>query len=122
MQSDYKHISKLTSLKTNVNEEVYNDIANFVFYTLAQNMKKPKGLIYNLLGIGFWFLRRKRLLIKMNMYNENHQPDWASSLGIDGKDIPEIMKIFKDRLEEYDIYMLEKNEVKKKRNEIKSSL
>lgn len=117
MQSDYKEITKLTSLKTGIDEQVYKDLCNFLFLKTSNEMKKPKNLIIRLRGIGSWFLRMKRLKIKLGLYEKNNEPDWSESIGIDGKEIPEIIRIFKDRLSDYGRYIEKRNEIKKIRNE-----
>ena len=66
MQSDYKELVKLTSWRTGVNEQIYKDLCNFLFAKTAEEMKKPKNLIIRLRGVGSWFLRMKRLKIKLH--------------------------------------------------------
>lgn len=122
MQSDYKELVKLTSWRTGVNEQVYKDLCNFLFTKTAEEMKKPRNLIIRLRGVGSWFLRQKRLKIKLSLYEQYNEPDWGQSIGIDGEEIPEIIKIFKERLEDYKRYVEKRAEIKKLRSEYKANL
>lgn len=85
-------------------------------------MKKPKNLIIRLRGVGSWFLRMKRLKIKIALYEEFHSPDWGQSIGVDGEEIPEIMKIFRDRLKDYEKYVEKRKLIKGLRNEYKANI
>jgi len=122
MQSDYKELVKLTSWRTGVNEQIYKDLCNFLFAKTAEEMKKPKNLIIRLRGVGSWFLRMKRLKIKIALYEEFHSPDWGQSIGVDGEEIPEIMKIFRDRLKDYEKYVEKRKLIKGLRNEYKANI
>ena len=122
MQSDYKELVKLTSWRTGVNERIYKDLCNFLFAKTAEEMKKPKNLIIRLRGVGSWFLRMKRLKIKIALYEEFHSPDWGQSIGVDGEEIPEVMKIFRDRLKDYEKYVEKRKLIKGLRNEYKANI
>lgn len=119
MQSDWKEIYKITALKTGKSENLYKDIGNFVFASLNKNLKKPKSLIIKLKGIGYWYLRKYRIERKV----EDFDPDkpvkinkWAESMGIfPHENKLEMIKIFKERLKDYDEYIKLRGEVKAER-------
>lgn len=120
MQSDHKEIYKLSAKRTGKDEVLYKDIGNFVFAELYSMFRKPKSLIIKLKGVGFWFLRRKRLFGVINMYPpdfEKKQEDFSSEYAfLKNENKKEIYTLFQERLKEYESYAQEKTVVRKERN------
>ena len=120
MQSDYKEIYKLTAKRTSKNEVLYKDIGNFVFTELYNMLRKPNSLIIKLKGIGFWFLRRKRLAGVIKLYPadyEKKQEDFSSEYGfLKNENKKEIHALFMERLKDYEEYAEEKRKIRTERN------
>ena len=118
MQSDYKEIYKLTAKRTSKNEVLYKDIGNFVFTELYNMLRKPNSLIIKLKGIGFWFLRRKRLAGVIKLYPadyEKKQEDFSSEYGfLKNENKKEIHALFMERLKDYEEYAEEKEKSEQK--------
>jgi hypothetical protein len=126
MQSDPKEIYKLTAIEGKGTEQEYKDIGNFVFNSLYANLRRPKSLIIKLKGVGTWFLRRKRMQIVIDVFPPNFNKkseDFDHPLDLlKHENKIEIYNIFKERLKEYDEYIKDREEVKKKRYERQSLL
>lgn len=116
MQSDYKTIYKMTAERTGKSEQMYKDLGNFVFAQLYKNFRNPKSIIIKLKGIGFWYLRKKRLEILLTRYA--YDPEKGSPFE-DEEQTQEVMKL---RLEDYKRYTEDKAEIRKKRNETQTLL
>lgn len=120
MQSDYKEIYKMTAKRTGKDEFLYKDIGNFVFAELYSMFRKPKWLIIKLKGIGFWFLRRKRLYGVINMYPPNFEKteeDFTSQYSfLKNENKKAIYTLFQERLKEYEEYVKDKKFIRTERN------
>lgn len=121
MQSDFKELAKLTSWKTGIEEQKYIDIFRFVCNDTAKQLKEPKNLIYFLKGIGSWYLRKKRLEIKLELFYD-YNPGLCASIGVDEAELPRMMQIFTDRLEDYKKYTNLKQETKIRKDEARALL
>ena len=121
MQSDYHQIYKLTAERTGKSESIYKDIGNLVFKSLSDNMKRPKKLIFKLKGIGYWYLRRNRIIATIEMFppDSDKQSNETPNLSFDKV---EIHALFKERIKDYDKYVEQKSEIRKKRNETQTLL
>jgi len=118
MQSDHKEIYRLTAERTHHNEQIYKDIGNFVFTELASMLKKPKSLIIKLKGIGSWRLRKKRMDIVVDGYKDGIVDQFTSPLTLQiFKDRREQYEIFIERLKEYEEYIILRNQLRTNRNE-----
>lgn len=114
MQSDWKQIYKLTSERTEKAEQTYKDIGNFVFASLAANLRKPKSLIIKLKGVGSWYLRKQRMLTTVNSRvdtaqrtqfdNEEQLREWLERM--------EIHNLFIARLKDYEEYLKLRDEIR----------
>lgn len=108
MQSDHRFICKLTALRTGKDEKIYRDISTFIFAAANKELKKPKSLIMRLKGIGYWYLRKKRIVKKVTDF-----PKWDSQDPIK----IELNNILIERVKEYEEYSQQRIETKQKRKE-----
>ncbi len=121
MQSNTSEIYKLTSKRTGKSEQSYKDIGNFIFSELYKEQKRPSKLIIKLKGLGSFFLRKKRVQEIMNCYPKEFsrtKEDFSSErqfLKYENK--KEIHEIFTERLKDYEEYLQERNQIRKKRYE-----
>lgn len=126
MQTDNKELYKLTSARTGKDEILYKDVGNFVFAELASMLRKPKSLIIKLRGVGFWFLRRKRLFGVLKMYPadwEKKQEEFSSEYAfLKNENKKEIHSLFMERLKEYEEYASEKTKIRQERNKTQALL
>lgn len=114
MQSDYKEICKITSQRTGKSEQLYKDLANFVFASLYKNMRRPKNLIIKLRGIGFWYLRKKRMIGHLEFppdYNKKKEDFKHELAWVKNENRKEMHAIFRERLKEYEEYSEEKRKI-----------
>lgn len=121
MQSDSKQIYKITAERTGKPEETYKDIGNFVFKELNSYLSQPKSLITKLKGVGYWFLRKKRIQIILEQHSveegkqrrdfrkDSHYEKYCDKLLR--------QQIFKERIIEYNEYVTLKDGIRKKRYE-----
>ena len=119
MQSDHKEIYRLTAKRTDKAEQTYKDLGNFVFASLAANLRKPKSLIIKLKGVGSWYLRKRRMVVAVAQrepYIDRKQFDTEDQLR-EWLEKKEIYNIFKARLKDYDEYIKNRDEVRKIRYE-----
>lgn len=126
MQSDIKEIYRITSERTGKKEDIYKDIGNFVFTELYSMMKKPKSLIIKLKGVGFWFLRKKRLHLFMEKnsttFNKKREDFSNNDEFLRNENQRELYLLFAERLKEYDEYIELKKEIRGKRNKMQDLL
>ena len=126
MQSDYKQIYKIAAEENNISEQLYKDLGNFVFAALYAEMRKPSKLILKLKGVGFWYLRKKRMEIVLREYPMDYsktETDFSSKFGLfKYESKKEIHSIFKSRLHDYQEFITERNEVRKLRYESQTLL
>ena len=121
MQSDWNEIYKLTSQRTGKSTERYKEVGNFIFKSLYTNVRRPKSLIIKLKGVGTWYLRRSRMDTAVNMFPPDFDKKPSETdfhlkvLKYENK--IEIYNLFLERLKEYDSYISEKQQIRKKRNE-----
>lgn len=112
--------------KHDISEQIYKDIGNFVFAALYAEMRRPSKLILKLKGVGFWYLRKKRMEIVLKEYPLDYsktETDFSSKFGLfKYENKKEIHNIFKLRLQEYEQFIADRNEVRKLRNEPKALL
>lgn len=119
MQSDWKEIYKLTAERTENAEQTYKDIGNFVFASLAANLRKPKSLIIKLKGVGSWYLRKRRIVLTVNsrypnfdrtsFNTEDDLREWIEKM--------DMHRLLKARLKEYEEYIKDRDTVRKIRYE-----
>jgi hypothetical protein len=121
MQTELKHIYQTLAEETGKSEELYKDIGSFIFRETSRMLKEPSSLILKLRGIGSWHLRKRRMEIMVNEWQEikpkareefNHEYEYQSYNERYKRYIN-----FKERLKEYDKYLEIKQEVRLKRNE-----
>jgi hypothetical protein len=110
MQSEAKHIYNITSRRTGVDEQVYKDIGSFVFDTVHSCLSKPKSLILKLKGLGFWYLKRKRMKEVIGCYPSYYEIEGYNEFESETALLrfvnkQELYKIFKARLLDYDEYI-----------------
>lgn len=119
MQSDHKEIYKLTAKRTEKAEQTYKDLGNFVFASLAANLRKPKSLIIKLKGVGSWYLRKRRMEVTVAQrepHIDRKQFDTEDQLR-EWLEKKEMYNIFKARLVDYEEYIKDRNTVRKIRYE-----
>ncbi len=119
MQSDHKEIYKLTAKRTEKAEQTYKDLGNFVFASLAANLRKPKSLIIKLKGVGSWYLRKRRMVTAVTQRapsidrkqfdTEDQLREWLEKM--------EMYNLFKARLADYEEYIKDRDKVRKIRYE-----
>lgn len=115
MQSDYREICKITSSRTGKSEQLYRDLSNFIFADLAKNIRRPKTLIIKLKGIGFWFLRKKKILdyIKFPPHYDKKREDFTHDILWNANEQrKELFVLFAERLKEYDKFLEKKSKIK----------
>ena len=122
MQSDHKQVYKFTAQRTGRNEQMYKDLGNFVFTEVLSHMKKPTCLIIKLKGIGTWWLRKKRMEIILGEWDERAKVKTRDQFESDNAfntylEEHEMVKIFEDRLKEYEEYIEIRNRLRKERYE-----
>lgn len=118
MQSDHNEVYKLTSIRTGKPESLYKDIGNFVFKELNSFFTTPKSLIVKLKGVGFWYLRKKRMDASLsNLLEEGKtREDFRKQQGFDNYcEGLRMQKIFQERMPEYEEYLKINKELKRKR-------
>lgn len=117
MQSNVKDIARLTSERTGVPEQEYKDMLDVVFHTLYKKLRRPNSLIVKLKGVGSWYLRRKRMVEMVEKYPPKAPKDngFKDLALFKYENRVEIYEIFKKRLVEYEEYINERNEIRKKR-------
>lgn len=120
MQSDCKEIYKLTAKRTGKSEDLYKDVGNSVFTELYNMFRKPNSLITKLKGIGFWFLRRKRLYGAVERFPANYEKtaeDYGTEFSfVRNENKKEIHELFKERLKDYHEYVEMKRQIRIERN------
>lgn len=116
MQTDWKIAYKLTSERTGKSEKLYKDIGDYVFKELWSCLRRPKSLITKLKGIGFWFLRKKRMEATIKIYPIDYdktREDFKHDLDfLKYENKREIYELFKKRLIDYEEYITLKKEIK----------
>lgn len=116
MQSDCKKIYQLTAQKTGKSEQFYKDVGGFVFSCLYSRLRRPKSLIIKLKGVGRWYLRKKRMEIFMRYFNPLLNIETTNPVTlIRHENRLEISKLFEQRLKEYEKYIEQRDETRKKR-------
>jgi hypothetical protein len=101
---------------------MYKDLGNFVFQEAYSMMRNPKSLIIKLKGVGAWHLRKKRMDIVVTQYPDRGlvktREDFESDSGYEEYlEKHTQYNIFKERLVDYEKYLLIKDEIKTKRRE-----
>jgi hypothetical protein len=121
MQSNPTEIYSITSKRTGKSEQTYKDIGNFIFSELYKEQRRPSKLIIKIKSLGSFFLRRKRLKEILNYYPDGFsrtKEDFSSErqfLKYENK--KEIYEIFTERLEDYEEYIKERNQIREIRYE-----
>lgn len=85
-------------------------------------MRNPKSLILKLKGVGNWHLRKKRMDIVVNQWTDRGLVRSREEFESDGSYNEYLEKhtqynLFKERLVEYDKYLILKEQTNKKRRE-----
>lgn len=124
MQSDIKDIYKITSSRTGVSEQIYKDLGNFIFKDVKSNLEKPKSLIIKLKGIGYWYLKLKKMKEAISYFPLHYEIDGFSDFPSEQALLKfinkqELYKIFKARLLDYQDYITIKEEIKILKDEFK---
>lgn len=122
MQSDPKEIYRITAARTGGNAQVYKDIGNFVMKATVDHIKRPNTLIIKLKGLGFWYLRKKRIDRILSYYPSYYEiegySDFCSEYAfLNFQNKQELYKILKARQADYQLYLQKKAEVKLKKDE-----
>lgn len=121
MQSDNHQIYKLTAERTGKPSSLYKELGTCVFSCLYKHLRRPKSLITKLKGVGTWYLRRERIRILLEVFPpdfEKKPEDFKHPLSlVEHENKLEIFKIFTERMKEYDEYIEQRNETRKKRYE-----
>lgn len=117
MQSEMKHIYKMTADRTGEDEQTYKDIGNTVFAHLNGLLRRPPSLIMKLKGVGSWYLRKKRMEIITTHYPpQEKNPESAHGIMKQENKI-ELYNLFTERLKDYELYLAIRNEIREKRRE-----
>lgn len=127
MQTNHLDIYKMLALEKGKNEQTYKDIGSFIFKETAKMLKEPTSLILKLKGIGSWHLRKKRMEIVVNEWEDRSikrdrsefPSDDAYSIWLE-KHLRYIN--FQQRLLEYDRYLSIKKQIREKRYETQTLL
>lgn len=122
MQSDIKNIYRLTAARTGRAEQMYKDLGNFVQQEIYNSLRKPKSLIIKVKGLGYWYLRKKKMQDFIRMYPPYYDiegfNDFESEAALKKfENKQELYLILKARLEDYKKFLDKKSETKQKRNE-----
>lgn len=120
MQSDPKEIYRLTSERTEKDENTYKEIGNFVFSSLYSHLRRPKSLRIRLLGVGIWYVRKARLQVMTTLFPpdfDKKPEDFTSELKLfEHENKIELYNIFMERLKDYEKYSKAKADIKEIRN------
>jgi hypothetical protein len=124
MQSSSKEIYQITAARTGKDEQLYKDIGNFIQKETAQHLKRPKNLIIKVKGLGFWFLRRARVIKALSWFPKEYEDSGYVEFNpnrpfLKSENKREIYETFKARLADYDKYLAKKAENKKLKDEFK---
>lgn len=107
---------KLTSERTGKSELVYKDLGNYIFKEVHSCLNRPRSLIIKLKGVGFWYLRKKRMETILKHYPvdyEKNREDFSSDIDfLKHEDKKEIHDLFKERLVDYEKYLKIRRKIK----------
>lgn len=122
MQSDIKQIYKLAAERTFKSEQMYKDLGNFVQQEIANVLKRPNSLITKVKGLGYWYLRKKKMKDFIRMYPPYYDiegfSDFESEAALKNfENKQELYLTFKARLLDYDRFLEKKAFIKQLRNE-----
>lgn len=118
MQSSWKEIYKKTAERTGKSEQDYKQIGNFVFHGLYTALRRPKNLIVKLKGVGFWYLRKRRVDYTLTRVPDPDKDDFKTELERTlYQNRIELYEILLERSKDYEKYIEVKKEIRKKRNE-----
>lgn len=122
MQSDIKQIYKLTSARTGKQEDLYKEVGNFVQQEIYDQLKRPKSLILKVKGLGYWYLRKKKIEDFIRMYPPYYDiqgfDDFESEAALKKfENKQELYLLLKERLLDYKKFLEKKEIIKKLRNE-----
>ena len=122
MQTNHLDIYKQLAQEKGKSEQMYKDLGSFIFKETSRLLKNPSSLILKLKGIGSWHLRKKRMEILISEWPEREKVRTREEFGSDSgydqyMEKHRLFKVFKERLVEYEQYLTQKAEVRKKRNE-----
>jgi len=117
----------MTSERTGKSEQMYKDLGSFVFKETAKALKKPTTLILKLKGLGSWHLRRRRMQIILGEWDERAKVKTREEFNSDVTfnlylERHALVKIFEDRLKDYERYLSIKKEIREKRYETQTLL
>jgi len=121
MQTDWNELYRLTAERTGKSEDLYKEIGNAVFRSLAANVKRPKTLIIKLKGVGSWFLRKTRIektveLFPPNFDKKPNDDDYKLKI-LSYENKVEIYNLFKERIEDYKNYVAQKKRIQEIRRQ-----
>lgn len=115
------HLDIYTALaKEKGNEQTYKDIGSFIFRETAKMLKEPTSLILKLKGVGSWHLRKKRMEIVVNEWEDRSKvrprEEFPSDLSYNIYLEKHLRYInFQQRLKEYEKYLSIKKQIREKR-------
>lgn len=127
MQSDAKELYKITAQRTGKCEAVYKDVGNFIQQELYTVLREPRSIITKLKGVGSWYLRKRRLEQILRCFPPYYEQEGFSDFESERAfltfvDKQKFYKNFKERLKEYEEYVLLKNQIRKEKHEFKQLL
>lgn len=120
MQTNHQDIYIALAKETGGSEQMFKDIGSFIFRETAKMLKEPTSLILKLKGVGSWHLRKKRLDIVVNEWEDRSKvrlrEEFPSDLAY-GIYLEKHFRYlnFQERLKEYDKYLAIKKQIREKR-------
>lgn len=117
MQTEQYELYRRVSEKHDIDYEKVKAVGLCVFKELYRQLHDPEKLIIKLKGVGYWYLRRQRMI----MYNEVNPPNELFKNSEDEvkraiyADAIRLRNILIARLEDYEKYLLVKETVNSER-------
>jgi hypothetical protein len=104
---------------------LYKDLGTFVQKEVSEALKKPTALINKVRGLGYWYLRKKRMEKAIACYPPYYDIEGYNDFDSESSFLKflnkqELYKIFKARLKDYEKYLEVRKTIKEKRNEFNS--
>lgn len=127
MQTNHLDIYETLAKEKGKSEQTYKDIGSFIFRETSKMLKEPTSLILKLKGVGSWHLRKKRLEIVVNEWEDRSvkrpREEFPSELAYSVYLEKHYRYInFQQRLKEYEKYLAIKKQIREKRYETQTLL
>lgn len=125
MQADWQELYRLTAARTGKDEALYKAVGNFVLQAAHNHLDNPPSLIIKLKGIGYWFLKRRRLLDVIAAYPVYYDvPGYDNFVSEEARQKFKKKLVryntFKARIADYERYLARKQELKQRKDEFKA--